>query len=142
MKTYKYYQPNKKDLKDEQGDCAIRALSKFLGITWLEAFDLLVGYARETQKMINNMENMKLCLEDLGISYVSVYKPKEKKKTTVSSFVKSHKSDTFILYVRSGYGTYLVCCQDGKYFDTWDCGDCIVYGYFEKRKEVEPCADI
>lgn len=133
MKLFQYYQPNKKDLKDEQGDCAIRALSKFMGITWLEAFDMLVKYARETQKMVNNMENVKLCLEEIGIPYVSVYKPKEKKKTTVASFVKKNRTGTFILYVRSGYSTHLVCCSEGKYFDTWDCGDRIVYGYFEKE---------
>ena len=30
---YKYYQPNKKDLKDKYGDCTIRALSKALNYT-------------------------------------------------------------------------------------------------------------
>lgn len=28
---WKYYQPNKKDLKDEYGDCVIRALCKVTG---------------------------------------------------------------------------------------------------------------
>ena len=27
---YKYYQPNKKDIKDEYGDCVIRAFTKAL----------------------------------------------------------------------------------------------------------------
>ena len=34
MKVYQYYQPNKKDLKDEYGDCVIRALTKALDIKW------------------------------------------------------------------------------------------------------------
>ena len=42
-----------KDLKDKCGDCSIRALTKYFGITWLEAFDGLVKYARQTQQMIN-----------------------------------------------------------------------------------------
>ena len=54
MKPYKYYQPNKKDLKDKQGDCSIRALTKFMDISWTEAFDMLVKYARESQTMINS----------------------------------------------------------------------------------------
>jgi hypothetical protein len=58
MKLYQYYQPNTKDIKDRQGDCAIRALTKFLNISWVEAFDMLVKYARETQTMINNMDNI------------------------------------------------------------------------------------
>ena len=28
MKRYKYYQPNKKDIKDNYGDCVVRALTK------------------------------------------------------------------------------------------------------------------
>lgn len=132
MKIYHYYQPNKKDLKDEQGDCTIRALTKFFNVSWVEAFDMLVTYARETQTIINSLNNIKLCLEDKGVPYVSVYKPKDKKKTTVSSFVKQNKTGTFILYVRSGFRTHLLCCQDGQYFDTWDCGDKIVYGYWKK----------
>lgn len=132
MKLYKYYQPNKKDLKDEQGDCSIRALTKFMNITWVEAFDMLVKYARESQTMINSVSNIQACLEDMGISYVSCYKPKDKKKTTVKDFVKQNKEGTFILYVRSGFRTHLVCSVDGVYYDTWDCGEKIVYGYYEK----------
>ena len=40
---YFYYQPNENDC----GDCAIRAFTKVLNISWLEAFDLLTEYARE-----------------------------------------------------------------------------------------------
>lgn len=36
MKKYRYYQPNKKDLKDSYGDCTIRALTKTTGKTWLQ----------------------------------------------------------------------------------------------------------
>ena len=36
MKRYKYYQPNKKDLKDQYGDCVIRALTKVMDKEWLE----------------------------------------------------------------------------------------------------------
>jgi len=37
-KTFQYYQPNDKDLKDRVGDCGVRALSKALGLTWLQTF--------------------------------------------------------------------------------------------------------
>ena len=82
--------------------------------------------------MINSMDNIKLCLENADIPYVSIYKPKDKKKTTVLDFAKTNKTGTFILYVRSGFRTHLVCCDNGKYYDTWDCGNQIVYGYFKK----------
>lgn len=135
MKLYQYYQPNKKDFKDRQGDCAIRAITKFFNISWLEAFDGLVQYARETQKMVNSKDNLELYMKDRGLAYTSIYNPKAKNKITVSEFAKKHKTGTFILYVRTGYNTHLVCCSDGQYFDTWDCGKRIVYGYYGKEEK-------
>lgn len=62
-KNYRYYQPNKKDLKDKCGDCSIRAITKFFGMSWVEAFDSLVVYARETQQMLNSLPNIKLLMQ-------------------------------------------------------------------------------
>lgn len=39
MSGYKYYQPNKKDLKDKCGDCVIRALTKVMNKECLEIFE-------------------------------------------------------------------------------------------------------
>lgn len=124
--SYKYYQPNKKDLKDRQGDCCIRAICKFFDIEWVQAFDKLVKYARETQTMINSMDNVTLYMDSIGIPYTSIYR----ERMTVSEFAKKHKVCAYICYVRAGFGTHLVCIQDGIYYDTWDCGDKIIYGYW------------
>lgn len=132
MKRYKYYQPNAKDLKDKQGDCAIRALTKFYEIAWLEAFDMLVGYARESQTTINSLTNIKTLFENSNVPYTSVYKQKSKNKETVLSFSKKHPKGRYTLYVRVGYGTHLVTVVDGIYYDTWDCGERYVYGYWSK----------
>lgn len=127
---YKYYQPNDKDLKDKCGDCSIRALTKYFGITWLEAFDGLVKYARQTQQMVNALSNIKLYMEDLQIPYTSIYEPKAKNKTTVNDFAKAHKEGRYVLYIKAGYTTHLVTVLDGYFYDTWDCGNKIVYGYW------------
>ena len=37
-RNYKYYQPNEKDLKDEYGDCVVRALTKVTGKTWRQVW--------------------------------------------------------------------------------------------------------
>jgi len=50
---WKYYQPNKKDLKDTYEDCVIRALTKALDMEWLEVFDELHPIARELQIPFN-----------------------------------------------------------------------------------------
>ena len=127
-KNYQYYQPNKKDLKDKCGDCSIRAITKFFNISWVEAFDLLVSYARETQQMLNALPNIQLLMKDKNIPYKSIYKQRMK----VQEFCEKNKNRKYILYIRVGYRTHLVCVDNGKYYDTWDCGSRIVYGYWEE----------
>lgn len=46
-RNYKYYQPNDKDLKDQYGDCVVRALTKVMGKTWMQVFDDLISYAKK-----------------------------------------------------------------------------------------------
>lgn len=47
-RNYKYYQPNDKDLKDQYGDCVVRALTKVMSKTWMQVFDDLISYAKKT----------------------------------------------------------------------------------------------
>lgn len=131
MKRFKYYQPNKKDLADECNDCAIRAFSKFFDLTWIEAFDALCVYARQRQMMPNDLRILQLAMEAHNKPYTSVYKPKDKRKLTVLDFSKAFIEGKYILYIKAGYGTHLVCVENGIYYDTWDCGEKIVYGYWK-----------
>ena len=48
-RNYKYYQPNDKDLKDQYGDCVVRALTKVMSKTWMQVFDDLISYAKKLQ---------------------------------------------------------------------------------------------
>ena len=54
-RNYKYYQPNDKDLKDNYGDCVVRALTKVTSKSWSEAFEALLPYAIEVQVWIHKM---------------------------------------------------------------------------------------
>lgn len=128
-KMYVYYQPNKKDLKDEGGDCVIRAFCKVTGMTWLEVFDELYGYAREFQCMPNHKESYESFLKNHGFKYVSIPR---KSKMTVKDFRKDYKG-LAICNVRVGYGSHFVACDGGQYFDTWDSGDSYVFGYYAKE---------
>ena len=128
---YKYYQPNRKDLKDKYGDCTIRALSKALGVTWLEAFELTIPYCKEYQ--CTNIFDMPHDLEaqvmnKLGFRYYGVSNAKGSKRPTVASFARSHKAGVYILNVAN----HEVAVIDGVYYDTWDCGYKSQYGYYEK----------
>lgn len=131
-KRFVYYQPNKKDLKDKFGDCQVRALSKALDCTWIEAYDKAVEVCRPEQVTMPFSAPVgirKGILDKLGFDYYGVSNKKGKKRPTVDSFAKDHPEGTYICNVAN----HEVAVVDGKYYDTWDSGECSMYGYFEKR---------
>lgn len=130
---YVYYQPNKKDIKDKFGDCQIRALSKALDCTWLEAFDKAIEVCREEWVSLifdAPVPIRKRMLDKLGFDYHGVSNKTGTTRPTVDSFAKDHPKGTYILNVAG----HEVACVDGKYYDTWDCGHKSLYGYFERRE--------
>lgn len=134
-KRFVYYQPNKKDLKDNVGDCQVRALSKALNLTWLEAFDLTIPLCRELQTYTifdGCLEKTKEAMMQLGFTYTGISNKRGSVRPTVDSFAKDHPSGTYIVKVLH----HVVAVVDGKYYDTWDSGWCKLYGYYEKGAEL------
>lgn len=129
-KLYQYYQPNKKDLKDEYGDCVIRALTKATNKEWLEVFEELVPIAKEFQCMPNSKPCYEKYILSKGFTYYGVSNKKGTKRPTVASFTKEHKNGTHILRVAN----HIVAVKDGQYFDTWDSGHKSLYGYWSKEE--------
>lgn len=130
-KRWVYYQPNKKDLKDEYGDCQIRALSKALGVSWVEAFNLTIPICREVQcyTIFDGSCNIgKDNLKKLGFEYHGISNKKGATRPTVDSFAKDHPTGAYICKVAH----HVVAVVDGKYYDTWDSGWRSMYGYYEK----------
>lgn len=131
-----YYQPNEKDVKDQFGDCTIRALSKALNITWLQAFDLTIPICRREQvpnifyapaKIRNEF------LKELGFEYHGISNKKGSKRPTIDVFAKEHETGTFIVNVAN----HEVAVVNGKYYDTWDSGNKRMYGYYERKQKNE-----
>ena len=130
-KRFVYYQPNSKDLKDQFGDCQVRALSKALNISWVEAFDLIIPICREMQTYTifgGTCEIGKESLRKIGFTYSGISNKKGSKRPTVDSFAKDHPTGTYIAKVAH----HVVAIVDGKYYDTWDSGQKSMYGYYEK----------
>ena len=126
---WRYYQPNKKDLKDEYGDCVIRALCKVTGKEWLQVFDELIPYVREVQANPNAPQVYSQYLDDNGFKWVGIKVEKGSKRPTVQSFTKAHKEGTYILRVSH----HVVSVSEGYFWDTWDSGNKSVYGYYVKE---------
>lgn len=127
-KLFKYYQPNKKDLKDKYCDDVVRAISRVENTDWLRASDMLYNIARESQCMMFE----KLCYEEFlrnnGYVYHGISNKRGSVRPTVASFTKDHKIGTYVLVIAH----WLVASVDGLYYDTWDCGEKCLYGYWEK----------
>ena len=131
---YVYYQPNDKDLKDKFGDCTIRALSKALDCTWLEAYDKMIPLCREAQ--VSNVfdcdiTTRKRMMEKLGFEYTGISVKGGKERPTVEKFASKHTHGRYILNVAH----HEVACVDGKYYDTWNSGHKSLYGYFTLKGE-------
>lgn len=134
MSRYKYYQPNDKDLKDEYGDCTIRAISKIYDCDWLDAFSIQLEYCLEYQ--IANIFSaplrvVKEIMIKMGFEYYSCPAQKGKPRMTVNNFAKMHKQGRYILNLAN----HIVAVVDGYYYDTWDSGYKCVYGYYKKVEE-------
>ena len=126
---WKYYQPNKKDLKDDYGDCVIRSLTKALDMEWLEVFDDIHPISRELQVPFNCKPCYEKYLELKGFKYHGISNGKGTKRPTVNKFALEHKEGTYVLRVAH----HLVTVVDGYFYDTWDSGDKSLYGYWVKE---------
>ena len=131
-KNYKYFQPNKKDLKDKYGDCVIRSFVKTTGKDWLEVFDELMKIARNEQAIPNGKLCYEIFLKENGFKYTGVSNKKGSKRPTVLSFTQGHTEGVYVLIVAN----HIVASVDGVYYDTWDSGQCSMYGYWEKQIET------
>lgn len=128
-RNYQYYQPNKKDLKDQYGDCVIRSFTKATGKAWADVFDELVPIARELQCMPNSKSCYTRYLTENGFTYHGISNAKGSKRPTVDRFAKDHTTGVYVLVVAN----HLVAVVDGIYYDTWDSGHKSLYGYWTKE---------
>lgn len=119
--------PTEKGTKSTKGDCVIRALSIAGGISWLEAFDLLVTYARKTYDVPSGQTCYEKVYEKFGFVKHSVRVVKGEKRMTVEDFCKKHPGGRYILKV-ANHNTAVV---DGICRDTWNPANKCVYTYFQ-----------
>lgn len=120
--------PSHKDGKRyDKGDCVIRAFAMAADITWLEAFDLLVGNARKTYNVLNDKTNYEKVFKDFGFERKSVKVVAGMKRMTLEDFCKKHKKGHFIVSVAN----HLTAVVDGVCYDQWNPANKCVYTYYE-----------
>ena len=108
--VYVHYQPN--PIGRNTLDCSIRAISKIFDISWYDALDLIVEWAKKYSEQTNCSKNLNTLLyEKQGMH---VYEPK--KSITFEKFAHLHPVGTFAL----NSDGHICACIDGKLYDSWD----------------------
>lgn len=126
-RNFKYFQPNDKDIKDNYGDCVVRALCKAMDKQWLDVYDMLVKKGRELQTMPSDKPVYEAVLKDCGFVYTGVSNKKGTHRPIVKHFAKDVKIPTVMVVAN-----HLVSCRDGYFYDIWDSGEKSLYGFWTK----------
>ena len=110
---YEYYNPNPAGRM--VGDCAVRALTKALGVDWETAYSSMVinGYVMSDMPSSNSVWGA--VLRQHGFRRKNI--PNECPDCyTAEDFVREHPRGTYVLCT----GTHAVCVKDGIIFDSWN----------------------
>lgn len=118
------------------GDCTARAISLAFNMEYRQARQALNQSVRDNWRMdwsYNSHENVKKVIKNLGggsINDISEVVP----AMTVNDWVDKHNSGTYIIWCSSipnkRKNLHLVTAINGKLYDSWDCRNYYVLGYW------------
>ena len=113
---WKFYNPNPVAAREE--DCAVRAVSAALGISWDEAFDLIAENAKQMGATMNRNAAWGSVLRQHGFRKQIIpntcpdcYSAEE--------FCIDHPEGVYVL----GFDGHTAAVIDGTLLDTWDSSD-------------------
>lgn len=126
---YIYYQPN--PCGRAVGDCAVRAVSKALGISWEEAYDLIATAGFNMCDMPSSDSVWGAVLRSNGF-YKTAIPSTCPDCYTVDAFCKDNPKGIFVL----GFGGHVATVIDGDLYDSWDSSQEIpIYMWYKIRKD-------
>jgi len=124
--VFAYYNPNPVAAREE--DCAVRAVSAALGVSWDEAFDLIAHNAKQMGAMMHRDAAWGSVLRQHG--FIRKVIPNSCPECyTAEDFAIEHPRGVYVL----GFGTHTAAVIDGTILDTWDSRDEIPIYVWEKR---------
>ena len=126
--VFEEYNPNPVGRK--VGDCAVRAISKALGIDWETAFILITVNAYQMGDMPSSDSVWGSVLRENGF-YKKVIPNYCPDCYTVEDFCYDHPEGIFVL----GFGGHVATVMNGKLYDSWDSSREIpTYYWYRKDK--------
>lgn len=106
-------------------DCAIRAVSVALDVSWDDAFDMIADNAKSMGSVMHNDAAWGSVLRQHGFERAII--PNTCPDCyTVRDFCAEHPKGRFVL----GTGSHAVAVINGNYVDTWDSGNEIPVYYW------------
>ncbi len=129
MSKNRFVYQNRNPMKQECADGIVRAISLALEKDWLQVYSDLCALGAQLYRMPNDKECYKVYLLRHGFSRTGISHQKGSKRPTVRSFVESHPRGTYILQIAQ----HLVAVKDGRFFDTVDCSNKCLYGYWMRQ---------
>lgn len=116
MDKFHSFNPNPRAAK--VGDCAVRAVAKALGISWYEAYTLLVAEGLEQCDMPSANNVWGAVLRKNGFRRAAI--PAECPDCyTVRDFIQEYPAGTYVVALKN----HVVTVCDGELYDTWNSMD-------------------
>lgn len=116
MGEFRSFNPNPRAAK--VGDCAVRAVAKALGISWYEAYTLLVAEGLEQCDMPSANNVWGAVLRKNGFRRAAI--PAECPDCyTVRDFIQEYPAGTYVVALKN----HVVTVCDGELYDTWNSMD-------------------
>lgn len=103
------------------GDCAVRAVSVALDLSWYEAYDLLCEEGRHMCNLPSADEVWSAVLMQNGFVREILRRPQ-----TAEQFCRAHPRGVFVL----AFGGHVAAVRDGVLLDSWNSGSETPIYYF------------
>lgn len=110
------------------GDCAVRAVSAALNLTWYEAYDLLCQKGREICNLPSADEVWSAVLIDHGFRR-RVIPSAMSPRYTAEDFCRDHPQGVYVL----AFGGHVATVRDGVLLDSWDSSREVPVYYYSRR---------
>ena len=123
---YRYFNNNPLD-RNTVGDCAVRAVSKALGISWDDAHDLLADMSKQMGTIMNDNDVISAVLRMNGF-YKENLPCTNRVCYSIRDFARDNPIGTYVV----GTGSHVVTIINGSYYDAWNSGDESVIYFWTK----------
>lgn len=119
--------PTEKIGHGKKADCVIRAFAHVMSVTWIEAYIALCKIGEQIYSVPNDPLTIQAYCERKGYKRETYKAVKGQKRMTAEQFAQAHPKGKYIVNIAN----HTTACINGKIYDSWNCGNSIVYSSYE-----------